>query len=708
METSPGRRSRPAPSPDASPPPADDTRRHPPADGPAEPTTDGADEPAPGTRTPRAADQPGTGTPPPQSTDRPHLDPPRPHAADQQGAGAPLARTADRPGADPPAPGAIDQPGAGTAPPRTAGRPGTGPPPPGTAGRAPRRTTPTPGARVEPASAGPDGGPAPTAVPREPGRRHRRARSTAGDRLLALPLRRRRAGPAAATGPLPPGKEAGPPPETDADGSDDPPERSARRRAVLVALGVTAAASAAALVAGLLSWSPEPADPARPLTAPEAELLAAMRVTNQRDVRAGVRGSVGTGDARTEFVGWVDWARPLVYLDVGGPGAGTERGLVQANRSALVVRPDPAAAPSPAPPPLVPPADRWRLREPPAGRAVAAVRDLLLGLSANRTDPTSTEARWLGQDTAEGSPVDIFQASLPTAPTPTVPPTAVQTTAVPTAAVPTAAGASSGTSGPATGDGPSWRPRLWLDRDARLHRLEGRLPDDTPITVELARSDRPTLRPVDALGGRPGLPRALADGETDRLVRLPDRLRASGGATLTLTAPLGPTANLRAAGWLSWAQSAAYLALVEVDTPGRRTLLRWRSGQVARAEVPGDGAATEIPAAPPLPPPTGVTWPADQPPADDLDRLLDAALRAGSGPGPAGTTVRVRDDRVADRAVDVIEVRSGATALRWWIDRSGLPRRLELRTGRGVWAQLDLTPGRVPVLPATAPGPTAR
>ncbi|MCW3817010.1 hypothetical protein ONA91_21415 [Micromonospora sp. DR5-3] len=513
-------------------------------------------------------------------------------------------------------------------------------------------------------------------------------------------LGRRRADPAAATTP-PPAAGAGTPADPDPGGTGDPPEQPTRRRALLVALGVTAAASAAALVAGLLSWSPEPADPTRPLTTPEAELLAAMRVTNQRDVRAGVRGSVGTGDGRTEFVGWVDWARPLVYLAVGGPGAGAERGLLQATRSALLVRPDPAAAPSPTPPPLVPPADRWRLREPSAARAVAAVRDLLLGLSANRTDPTPTEARWLGQNTAESIPVDIIQAPLPAAPSPS--------TTIPSSTGPSTAGptAPTGGTGPADSAGSSWRPRLWLDRDARLHRLEGPLPDGTPVTVELVRSDRPTLRPVDALGGRPGLPRALADGEADRLARLPTRLRASGGATVTLTAPLGPAANLRAAGWLSWAQSAAYLAVVEAGAPGRRTLLRWRSGRAARVEVPGDGRSAGALAAPPLPPPTGVTWPTDRPPGDDLDRLLDAALRAGD-PGPAGTTIRVRDDRLADHAVDVIEVRSGATALRWWIDRSGLPRRLELRTGRGVWAQLDLTPGPVPALPTATSPPTTR
>ena len=38
--------------------------------------------------------------------------------------------------------------------------------------------------------------------------------------------------------------------------------------------------------------------------------------------------------------------------------------------------------------------------------------------------------------------------------------------------------------------------------------------------------------------------------------------------------------------------------------------------------------------------------------------------------------------------------------MRYWVDRSGLLRRLELRTRTGAFAQLDLVPGPVPDLPA--------
>lgn len=501
-------------------------------------------------------------------------------------------------------------------------------------------------------------------VPRELGRSHRRARPGAGARRLPGPFRRRHAGPPTAAAPA--GVNATSAENHGLVGSGDPPEEPTRRRAVLVALGVTAAASAAALVAGLPRWSPEAAEPARRLTRSEVERLSAMRVTNQRDVRTGVRVSVGSGTARDELVGWVDWARPLVYLDVGGPGAGTERGLVQATATAVLVRTAPTGAAGPATPPLVPPADRWRLREPVPTSGVAAVRDLLLGLRADRTDLVSVAARWRGRDTTYGTPVDILETPFPANPAPVAGPV-----------------------------------RLWLDGDARLHRLDGRLPDGRPVTVRLARNDRPTLHPVAALGGRAGLPRALTDGEADRLARLPARLRALRDATVTLTAPLGATANLRAAGWLSWTDSAAYLAVGDADAPGRRTLLRWRAGRLAHAEVPAVPVA-EPPGTPPLPPPAGLAWSATRPPGDGLERLLAAALRAGTTSPSARSAVRLRGDRAADRAVDVIEVRTGGTALRYWVDRDGLLPRLELRTGRGVWAQLDLSPGRVPALPGAA------
>ncbi|MGK5741796.1 hypothetical protein [Micromonospora sp. URMC 103] len=446
-----------------------------------------------------------------------------------------------------------------------------------------------------------------------------------------------------------------------------------RQRRLLAVLGAVAVLSAVGLVLTLLSWAPERSDPPRALTPAETERLAAVRVTNYRDLRTGVHVTTGSGSSRTELVGWVDWSRPLVYLDVGGPGAGEERGLLQATPTLLVIRPDPAAVPTAAPPPLVPPPDRWRLHDLPAGSALAPVLRLLFDLAADKPDPAvppAAGARWVARETGPAGPVDVLQAPLP------------------------------GQTGAAPTGGPDGQPRYWIDQDARLHRLTARLPGAGPVTVALNRADRPTLRPVDALGGRPGLPRALTAAEQGRLERLPQRLRARGGATVTLTAPVGRDTNLRGSGWLNWASRTAYLAVADLGVPDRRTLLRRDPTGTARADQPGSGDP-ERPDRPPLPPPADATWRSDRNATDPLDTLVDAALTAGRT-APRGSAVRVREDALAERTVDVVELRSARGPLRYWIDRDGLLRRVELATRPGAWAQLDLDPGAVPALPPPA------
>ncbi|MEU7587524.1 hypothetical protein AB0A95_14620 [Micromonospora sp. NPDC049230] len=459
-------------------------------------------------------------------------------------------------------------------------------------------------------------------------------------------------------------------------------------------LALTAVTSATALVFGLLSWAPAPPEPARPLTLAEGERLAAVRVTNLRDLRAGVRVTAGVDAARIELVGWVDWSRSLLYLDVGGPGAGAERGLVQRAGPVLVIRPDAVAVPTPAVPPLVPPADRWRLHRLTSGASLAAVLDLLLGLAADRPDVTPAvpdgAARWIARDTVAGGPVDVLQAPL-----------LARTPPAGSTAAPVPAVESSGT-------GPDRQTRYWLDQDARLHKLVTRLPGVGPVTVTLHRADRPTLRPVDALGGRPGLPRALTDAEQRRLDRLPARLRAQGGVAVTLTVPTGTDTNLRGAGWLSWTARTAYLTVADLGTPDRRTLLRRDTAGLARADLPAaaaGGGTAEEPGRPPLPPPVGA-WRVSRSGGDDVSLLVDAAVAAGSV-GPHGAAVRVREDVTAGRAVDVVEVGPAAARLRYWIDRDGSLRRLELRTRGNAWAQLDLHRAVVPRL-APVPRPVAK
>ncbi|MCG5451173.1 hypothetical protein [Micromonospora hortensis] len=472
---------------------------------------------------------------------------------------------------------------------------------------------------------------------------------------------------------------------TEAAETTGPPSAGRRRRTVLLLLGLAAVTSATALVLGLLSWAPDPPEPARPLTLAEGKRLAAVRVTNLRDLRAGVRVTAGTGAARIELVGWVDWSRSLLYLDVGGPGAGAERGLLQKSGPVLVIRPDPAAVPTPAAPPLTPPTDRWRLHRLAPGAHLAPVLDLLLDLAADRPDTTtrtapSDGARWIAREAVPAGPLDVIQAPLPSGA-----PAASTAIGTPSAATPA----------------PDGQTRYWLDQDARLHKLVTLLPGAGPVTMIFNRADRPTLRPVDALGGRPGLPRALTDAEQRRLDRLPARLRAHGGATVTLTAPVGTDTNLRGTGWLSWTARTAYLAVADLGVPDRRTLLRRDAAGLARADLPAadaGGGTAESPARPPLPPPAG-GWRVSRPGRDDLGVLVDAAIAAGSV-GQRGAAVRVREDVTAGRTVDVVESGPADARLRYWLDRDGSLRRLELRTDAGAWAHLDLQPAVVPRLAA--------
>ncbi|MER7167366.1 hypothetical protein ABT336_15010 [Micromonospora sp. NPDC000207] len=531
--------------------------------------------------------------------------------------------------------------------------------------------------------------------------------------------------PGPATAPVP---GRGPLPDADAvtrqdallPGLDDEPDVAdtpagpVPRRTLLRMLVATAVVAAAALVAVLVTWEPEPTAPARDLTRAEADRFAALRVTNHRDVRSGLRITVGSGAGRLDLVGWVDWALPLVYLDVGGPGAGADRGLVQATPTHLLTRPDPTAVPTPAPPPLLPPTDRWRFQERPLG--LGPLLDLLFGLAADNPDLGAGHGvRWLGTATAGNAAVDLVQGALPGSGRTAAVPSFGPATPLPDTGQAGRQGA--GTTGPPSGtprsgaparadDRPTGRvveghPRYWLDRDARLRRLEARLPGDVPVAVELNRTDRPVLRPVAALGGRPGLPRQLTVAEQRRLAKVPAALRARGAGPVTVTAPVTTSRNLRAAGWLSWTGAVAYLSVADLNAPERRTLVRHGAAGTLRTQrptTPADGTA-EAPARPPVAAPT-TGWQRGR--ADDLDRLVGMALHPDRI-DLAAPALRLREERLAGRTVDVIEVRTAPAPSRLWIDRAGRPHRLELRGSAGTWLQLDVHTGPVPRLPSPPP-----
>jgi hypothetical protein len=124
-----------------------------------------------------------------------------------------------------------------------------------------------------------------------------------------------------------------------------------------------AAASALGLGAGLVSCgaAKRTHPTTRPITAAEAALLAAMRMHNYRDSVAGLRGVIRSSGGDVRVAGWVDWHRPLIYINSISTSPGPADGLVQAVPGLVAVRTGrmatavprpgtPALDPYPAPP----------------------------------------------------------------------------------------------------------------------------------------------------------------------------------------------------------------------------------------------------------------------------------------------------------------------------------------------------------------------
>ncbi|HEY3009006.1 MAG TPA: hypothetical protein VGJ63_13225 [Micromonosporaceae bacterium] len=468
------------------------------------------------------------------------------------------------------------------------------------------------------------------------------------------------------------------------------------------------------LTHGLSSCAP-PAKPAagRPLSAEEAERLAAMRLRNYQDGVVGVRATIGQPGRESQLAGWVDWRRPLAYLTV----TGASDMLVQAIPGLIAMRQGrPAGGATPTPggatsapevsaaaqdPPAKPPADRWRLSPIVPGRQGATALDSFVGLlfTIASTTPDAADAlahsdsRWLRRDLAGGVPVDVLLG-------PAVPPSA-RPAASPAAAPSTTAGTSLAAMGGAV--------VYWLDNDTKLRRFEALLGANLPVRVDLQRGAFRPPTAIDLLGGAPIAPRAVTADEARTLSRLRQHDRAAGGGEVSMTVPTASGTLLLGTGWLDWRANVAYLA---VDDADRRTLLRANSDGVATRSAPlgpyqpGD--------APPLPPPPDVHWafvPWEKRAGYDFDTLLGEALGLSGSDRDDATELRntaawLRTDTVAGTPVAVFEmprpvekgVPGGGARLRYWVDEDGVIRRLELRTRLGAWGRLELDPGDVPAL----------
>lgn len=492
-----------------------------------------------------------------------------------------------------------------------------------------------------------------------------------------------------------------------------------RRIIALAALVCVAAGSAAGLTTGLVSCTPadKPVE-ARPLSATEAQRLAGMRARNFKDGRVGVRATLGKPGAEIKLAGWIDWRRQLTYLAATAPAPGPDDGLLQAVPGIIATRPGRADG---GLPPATPPAKDWRVRPSTATAPHPAPIDsfvaLLFAIASDKPDQAEllarSDSRWLGTDRIADKTVDVLLGpAVPPQPKPTV-------TASPSAGPspsaspkPSAAGPASPTPGPNSLAAMGGAVRYWLDGDARLHRFEALLGKDLPVKVDLTREERPDLVAIDALGGRIAKPRQVTAEEAQALALMRQRNRAAGGGKITLTVPMLPAGMLLATGWLDWRDTVAYVGAYDMDKKDERVLMRaTRTGVTVRSDGFTAGKL------PPLPPPAGdwqtIPWAArgDALGGLDLDLLLNEALAvSGTGKDDAAAlreaALWLRKDTLAGGPVNVYEISKGAdlggargaARIRYWMDRTGVLRRLELRTRMGAFAQLDVTPGEVPTL----------
>lgn len=488
-----------------------------------------------------------------------------------------------------------------------------------------------------------------------------------------------------------------------------------------IALLCLAAAAATVLGVGTMSAG-APRKPATPSSTPpisdaQARSLAAMRYGNLTDGRIAFHADLGSPGTGTRVGGWIDWQRPMVYLASLAATPGPADGLVQAVPGLIAIRAGrPAGAPDGYPtPPATPPADGWRLRplDPTAasGAAFDQLTALLFGLAAEKPDEAGQVAgsgvRYLRRDTVSNVPVSVFTAPArpSAAPSGTSPfyavPLSGSASPVPSASPSPSPAPSASTAGPAT---------YWLDDNSRLRRLDTVIGANLPVRIDFDRVTVPALNAVALLGGALVQPRPVTADEARMLAELPVKDRAAKGATVTASVPVGAAGMVLATGWLDWRLPAFYLALRDPDDPAAGSLLRAdRTGITVR----GGG----IDGSPPLRPPadgwTQSTWAqrAGDSGTVDLDALLTTLVNLGGGtrqdPSPLRTTANwLRADTIGAVPVTVFEIRGatetaapGHARLRYWVDKDGVLRRLEIRTAAGGYGYLDLTPATPPVLP---------
>lgn len=474
-------------------------------------------------------------------------------------------------------------------------------------------------------------------------------------------------------------------------------DRLSRRKVInLVLVLVLAVGAIAATSAGLASCQKRSADATRPLSAEEVKQLASMRMRNWGDGRTGISGTIGGTGKQTNVNGWVDWRRALIYLSASAPGSSA---LVQAKPGVMAIRPGEAGANKV--PPVQPPADGWRVRPIALDGDKKSPLDNLIAFLflIARDQPDNTDLlsplnnQWVRRDSAGGTEVNVLlgPAVLP------------ERSAAPPSPQP-----SQTPIDPKSLDAHGGAVGYWLDADGRLRRIETMLAEGMPTTIDFRRDDRQEFGTVDALGGRDLNPRGVTAAEATLLSAVRQRDYRARSAGVTITLPVLPGALRKAHGWLDWQRGLCYLSVQDVDDPSYDVLLHANRGSVSIRKTGG-----RAPDLPPLPAPKGGWEKSDwsvlsgTTELTDLDLLVYEVLFMGSDQLDdvkriqAGARL-LRVDVLNGVPVGVFELPSaleqqlapaGQARLRYWLDNSGVLRRLEIRTATGGFAQLDLQLG---------------
>lgn len=251
----------------------------------------------------------------------------------------------------------------------------------------------------------------------------------------------------------------------------------------------------------------------------------------------------------------------------------------------------------------------------------------------------------------------------------------------------------------------------WVDGTARVRRMEALLSDGIRARVDFDRTRRPELTAVAAFGGGVVNPRKVTAAEAKALSVMRTRTRAARGGQFTVNLPLPPARMIFVDGWLDWRGGVAYALAHDLDDDARNVLVHAGRTTVAMR------ASTDK--QPPLPAPRGKwerrSWNdlGVRVPATELDVLLHEALSVGLAgrddpKALAKSAYRLRLDELNGRPVAVFEIHTaadagsppGAALMRYWVDPTGVVRRLEIRTPLG-FAQLDIDFSKpLPTLPA--------